>query len=86
MTFQLHVDNPLFHIAKSSETIRAHKELKIVISYDGGSDSASKASAAGRLTVSCARSSTVAIAGSVLPNTQWVYYLKGVVADGKDAK
>lgn len=85
MTFQFYVDNPLFHITKPSESVRAHKDHKIVVSYDG-SDSAWKAPVAGRLVVSCARSAAAASAGSAPPNIQWIYYLKGVTPDGKDAK
>jgi len=85
MTYQLYVDNPLFHISKSSESIRAHKDHKIVISYDG-SDSSCKAPVAGRLVVSCARSAAAATAGPAPPNIQWIYYLKGVTPEGKDAK
>ena len=82
-TFQFYVDNPLFHITKPSESIRAHKEHKIAISYDAGS-SASKSPVTGRLVVSCARS---AVAGQAAqPNIQWIYYLKGVATDGKDVK
>jgi len=79
MTFQFYIDNPLFHTTKASESIRAHKEHKIVISYDGSSEGA----AAGRLVVSCARSAATAVAGQARPNIEWVYYLKGVSADTK---
>jgi len=84
LTFQFYVDNPLFHISKSSESIRSHKEHKIVVSYDGSSSS--KAPVAGRLVVSCARSAPAAGSSPAPPNIQWIYYLKGVAADGKDAK
>jgi len=85
-TFQFYVDNPLFHITKPSESIRAHKEHKIGISYEAGS-TAAKSPVTGRLVVSCARSAAVAAAGQAgSPNIQWIYYLKGVTADGKDAK
>jgi len=84
-TFQFYVDNPLFHISKPSESIRAHKDHKIVISYDG-SDSSSKTPVAGRLVVSCARSAAAASGGATPPNIQWIYYLKGVTPEGKDAK
>lgn len=85
-TFQFYVDNPLFHISKPSESIRAHKEHKIAVTFDGSSDSASKAPVAGRLVVSCARSAAAATARPAPPNIQWIYYLKGVTHDGKDAK
>lgn len=73
-TFQ--VDNPLFHVAKPSENIRAHKEYRIIVGFDGN-DGPSKAPVMGKLTVSCAHS-----AGST-GATQWVYYLKGVTPEGK---
>ena len=89
MTFQFNVDNGLFRLAKTSENIRAHKEHKIVISYDGGAGD-SGGSKAGRLIVSCARSvgpaATASPAAAASPNMQWVYYLKGVTPDGKDTK
>jgi len=84
-TFQFYVDNPLFHIPKPSESIRPRKEHKIIVSFDGA-DGTSKAPVAGRLVVSCARSAAAASAGPTAPNTQWIYYLKGVTPDGKDAK
>jgi hydrocephalus-inducing protein len=76
MTFQFHIDNPLFHISKPSESIRPHKEHRIVIAYDG-SDSSSRAPVLGRMIVSCARSLGTAVY-PILPNTQWTYYLKGI--------
>lgn len=69
--FTFQVDNPLFHIAKSGENVRARKEHRIVVGFDGN-DGSSKATVMGKLVVSCARS-----AGD-LANTQWVYYLKGM--------
>ena len=85
-TFQFYVDNPQFHVAKPSESVRAHKEHKIAVSFDAGS-SASKSPVTGRLVVSCARSAVASVAGqAAAPNIQWIYYLKGVTADGKDAK
>lgn len=85
-TFQIYVDNPLFHITKSAESIRAHKDHKIVISYDGSGDGSSRAPVAGRLVVSCARSAAPATGAPAPPNIQWIYYLKGVTPEGKDAK
>lgn len=68
---QLQVDNPLFHVAKQSESIRSNKEYRIVVSFDGA-DSHSKAAVMGKLIVSCLYS-----AGGT-SNVQWMYYLKGV--------
>jgi len=85
MTFQFFVDPPQFHVSKSSESIRAHKEHKLVVSYDG-TDASSKAPVAGRLIVSCARSAAATSTSPTAPNIQWIYYLKGVSPDGKDAK
>ena len=65
------VDNPLFHLAKQTETIRTKKDHRIVVGFDGN-DSGSKATVMGRLVVSCARSA----GGSA--SVQWVYYLKGI--------
>lgn len=68
--FTFQVDNPLFHLTKQSESIRARKEHRIVVGFDGN-DSGSKAVVMGKLVVTCARS-----AGGN-SNVQWVYYLKG---------
>lgn len=70
-TFTFQVDNPLFHLAKQSESIRSKKDHRIVVGFDGN-DSGSKAAVMGRLVVSCARS-----AGGN-QSVQWVYYLKGM--------
>ncbi|XP_035827636.1 hydrocephalus-inducing protein [Aplysia californica] len=69
--FTFQVDNPLFHLTKQGESIRAHKDHRIVVGFDGN-DSGSKAAVMGKLIVSCARS-----AGGN-SNVQWVFYLKGV--------
>jgi len=45
-TFQFYVDNPQFHVSKSSESIRARKDHKIAVSYDTGSDASSQGKAA----------------------------------------
>jgi len=89
-TFQFSVDNAQFHVAKPSDSIRARKEHKIAVSYTYDSKDSCKTAppATARLVVSCARSAAtgVAPASQVAPNIQWIYYLKGVAADGKDAK
>ena len=69
--FTFQVDNALFHVTKPGETVRAHKDHRIVVGFDG-SDGGSKAAVMGRLVVSCARSA----GGS--SNAQWVFYLKGI--------
>jgi len=95
MTFQFTVDNPVFHIAKPTETIRARKEHRVVVAYDGSDAAMSKAPVVGRLVISCVRTTGGPAAGSAgsaagvvstPPNTQWVFYLKGVTPDGKDSK
>ena len=72
--FIFQVDNPLFHVTKPGEQIRARKDHRVVVGFDGN-DSGSKASVMGKLTISCAKS-----AGGAT-NAQWVYYLKGVTPD-----
>ena len=74
--FTFHVDNPLFHVAKSGESIRSRKDHRVVVGFDGN-DSSSKAAVMGKLVVSCAKS-----AGG-MTNAQWVYYLKGVTPETK---
>ncbi|ESO91099.1 hypothetical protein LOTGIDRAFT_122343, partial [Lottia gigantea] len=69
--FTFQVDNPLFHVSKQGESVRARKDHRIVVGFDGN-DSNSKAAVMGKLIVSCASS-----AGGKT-NAQWVYYLKGV--------
>jgi len=65
------VDNQLFHVMKPGESIRSHKDHRIIVGFDGCEGSA-KAAVMGKLVVSCARSA----GGS--SNAQWIYYLKGV--------
>ncbi|GFS07093.1 hydrocephalus-inducing protein-like [Elysia marginata] len=69
--FTFQVDNPLFHLTKQGESIRAKKDHRVVVGFDGN-DTGSKAAVMGKLIISCARS-----AGGN-SNVQWVYYLKGV--------
>jgi hypothetical protein len=95
MTFQFAVDNPVFHITKPTETIRSRKEHRVIVSYDGSDAATSKAPCVGRLVISCVRATggsataaaTAAGAGGATapPNTQWIYYLKGVSPDGKES-
>ncbi|CAL1541298.1 unnamed protein product [Lymnaea stagnalis] len=67
--FVFQVDNPLFHLTKQGETIRAKKDHRIVVGFDGQDTSSP---VMGKLIVSCAKSA----GGS--SNAQWVFYLKGV--------
>lgn len=69
--FTFQVDNPLFHLTKQSENIRARKDHRIGVGFDG-TDTGSKSTVMGKLIVTCPRS-----AGGN-SNVQWVYYLKGV--------
>ncbi|KAL3860158.1 hypothetical protein ACJMK2_010318 [Sinanodonta woodiana] len=69
--FTFQVDNPLFHLTKTSENIRSHKDHRIVVGFDGN-DSGSKAAVMGKLIVTCPRTA----GGS--SSVQWVFYLKGI--------
>ena len=73
------VDNPLFHITKPTDNIRARKDHRIVVGFDGN-DSGSRAAVMGKLIISCAKS-----AGGA-SQAQWVYYLKGVTPDDKTVR
>ncbi|CAE1301645.1 HYDIN [Acanthosepion pharaonis] len=70
-TFTLQVDNELFHLPKKNESIRPHKDYRVIVGFDGN-DSPSKADVMGKLIISCPR-----VTGDTT-NVQWVYYLKGV--------
>ena len=70
-SFNFQVDNPLFHVAKNSDTIRSRKDHRIVVGFDGN-DGVPKAAVMGKLVVTCAKSAQAQC------NVQWVYYLKGV--------
>ncbi|XP_046359897.2 hydrocephalus-inducing protein homolog isoform X3 [Haliotis rufescens] len=69
--FTFQVDNEHFGLAKQGETIRAHKDHRIIVNFDPG-ESGPKAVMMGKLTVTCARS-----AGGN-SSVQWVFYLKGL--------
>jgi hydrocephalus-inducing protein len=69
--FTFQVDNPLFHLVKTSENIRSRKDHRISVGFDGNEVGA-KAAVMGKLIVTCPRS-----AGGN-SNVQWVYYLKGI--------
>lgn len=45
-TFIAQVDHPAFHVAKATETVRSHKECKILVGFDGP-DIGSKSGATG---------------------------------------
>ena len=70
-TFTFQVDNELFHLPKKNESIRSHKDYRVIVGFDGN-DSPSKAEVMGKLLISCPR-----VTGDTT-NVQWVYYLKGV--------
>lgn len=78
-TFFFGVDNPLFRVNKTEETIKARKEYKIVVSFDGNAGK-SKLPILGKLVVSCPK--TVCGESSIL----WVYYLRGVFVEAKESK
>ncbi|CAD5117498.1 DgyrCDS6267 [Dimorphilus gyrociliatus] len=69
--FMFQVDHPRFHVSKTSETIRAHKDHRVVVGFDGN-ESGSKNVVMAKLVISCAKSA----GGST--NAQWLYYLKGI--------
>jgi hydrocephalus-inducing protein len=73
LQFTFAIDNPLFYVTKSSDTIKAHQSYKIIVGFDGN-DSANKADVMGKLIVSPPK-----LAG-LSSNVQWIYYLKGVTA------
>lgn len=78
--FAFVIDNPLFRVNKSEETIKPHKDHKIIINFDG-SASRSRATIIGKLTVTCPKS-----VGRGESNVQWIYYLKGVTPEPKEGK
>ena len=78
MAFIFQVDNPLFHVVKSGENIRSHKDHRVTVGFDGNDNpDGSKASVMGKLIISCAKS-----AGGAT-NAQWIYYLKGVTPENR---
>ena len=70
LTFSFAIDNPLFHVSKSTESIKAHQVHKIVVGFDGN-DSPNKADVMAKLVVTAPKSA------GVNNNVQWIYYLKG---------
>lgn len=70
LTFSFAIDNPLFHVSKPTESIKAHQIHKIVVGFDGN-DSPNKADVMAKLVVTAPKSAGVA------NNVQWIYYLKG---------
>lgn len=70
LTFSFAIDNPLFHVSKSTESIKAHQIHKIVVGFDGN-DSPNKADVMAKLVVTAPKSAGLA------NNVQWIYYLKG---------
>jgi len=70
LTFSFAIDNPLFHVSKPTESIKAHQIHKIVVGFDGN-DSQNKADVMAKLVVTASKSAGIA------NNVQWIYYLKG---------
>lgn len=70
LTFSFAIDNPQFHLSKSSELIKPHQTHKIVVGFDGN-DSPTKADVMAKLVVTAPKSA------GITNNVQWVYYLKG---------
>ena len=71
LQFSFAIDNPLFYITKSTDTIKAHQSYKIIVGFDGN-DGSNKADVMGKLIVSPPKLS------GLNNNIQWIYYLKGV--------
>ncbi|CAF0784494.1 unnamed protein product [Didymodactylos carnosus] len=71
LTYTFNVDNPLFHVHKTTELIQARKSHRIVVGFDG-SDTPQKADVMAKLVVSCPKSA------GMNTSVQWVYYLKGI--------
>lgn len=71
LNFSFAIDNPLFHVAKQNELIKAHQMHKIMVGFDGN-DSTNKADVMAKLVVTAAKSAGVS------NNIQWVFYLKGI--------
>lgn len=72
LVFSFAIDNPLFHVNKSTELIKAHQTYKIVVGLVGSDNNASaKADVMAKLVVTAPRS-----AGNN-NNVQWIYYLRG---------
>lgn len=71
LNFSFAIDNPLFHVAKQNELIKAHQTHKIMVGFDGN-DSPNKADVMAKLVVTAPKSAGVS------NNIQWVFYLKGI--------
>ncbi|CAF1166809.1 unnamed protein product, partial [Didymodactylos carnosus] len=71
LTYSFNVDNPLFHVHKTTEIIQARKSCRIIVGFDG-SNTPQKADVMAKLVVSCPKSA------GIKRNVQWIYYLKGV--------
>jgi len=70
LTFSFAIDNPLFHVSKSTETLKPHQVYKIMVGFDGN-DGPNKADVMAKLVVTAPKSAGVS------NNVQWIFYLKG---------
>lgn len=75
LQFTFAIDNPLFYLTKTCDTVKPHQSYKIVVGFDGN-ESSNKAEVMGKLIVSPPK---VMELGSSA-NVQWIFYLKGVTA------
>ena len=70
--FTFAIDNPLFHVTKTTESIKSHQVHKIIVGFDGN-DSANKSDVMAKLIVTAPKTPNAS------NNIQWIYYLRGVV-------
>jgi hydrocephalus-inducing protein len=73
LSFTFSIDNPLFFLTKSSETIRSHQTSKIIVGFNGNNN-ANKAEVMAKLIITPPKIQGFA------SNVQWIYYLKGVTS------
>lgn len=75
-TFLFQLDNPAFHVPRASDSLRSHKDTKILVGFDGLKEKDKEkvegapppAPVMAKLTVTAATS----------PAHQWIFYLKGL--------
>lgn len=72
LQFSFAIDNPLFHVSKANDTIKAHQSYKINVFFNGSDNQSNKADVMAKLIVTPPK-----LAG-LSSNVQWIYYLKGV--------
>lgn len=72
LVFSFAIDNPLFHLNKSTEIIKAHQTYKIVVGFVANdSTTSSKADVMAKLVVTAPKSA------GTNTHVQWVYYVRG---------